>query len=135
MLDDHQLLEVFLAEIGFVGIGPIKQTFDDDAHTVEMSGAESSFHYFVELAEVIDFFGWLGENLLGGWCENHIHVGLDFLQVTFHIAWIFLQVNRIVELNRVDKNGADHYFVFLFGSLHQRQMAIMQGTHGGNKSY
>ncbi len=46
------LLQVFLAEVGVVGLHDVEQPRHHDAHTVEVAGAEGTFHGAFELAEI-----------------------------------------------------------------------------------
>ena len=130
LADDGNLLVVLLPEVGLVRTHPFEQTTHDDTHTVEMSWAGGAFHHVGHGAEVIDLGGRDGEDLLHsgrkhviGKVANQLHVGLQG-------AGILLQVLGIVELHGIHENGAEHHIVLLVCAADEREMPLVESTHG-----
>ena len=59
----------------------------------------------------------------------------DELQVGFYRAGILLQIFLVVELDGVHKEAHHHHVVLFQGTLDEREMPFVQGTHGGHQAY
>ena len=83
--DDGQLLEVFLAKVGAVGLHHVEQLAHHLAHSVEVAGAVLALHHRVQrgIAEAarirlgIDFLHRWGEGYRGAALVQQSAVGLQ----------------------------------------------------------
>ena len=137
-MDDGQLLEVFLAEVGTVGLGEIEQAADHLYDAVEVSRTHLAFHHLIQSAEIerkllrhlfgrVHLFGRGGEHILHAQrCQQ--------LAVALYVAGVFGKVLFVVELGGVDKHAHHTHIILFHGAAHQRRVSFMQGTHRGNQT-
>ena len=138
MVDNRQLLEVLLTEIGFVGLHEIEEPADHLYDTVEMTRAHLAFHDLVESGEVkfeggvhlfcgVHLFGRRGKDEMGAYGTEQLSIALD-------VTRVFGEVLFVIELRRVHEDGNDAHIVFRYGTAHQGRMSGMQRTHGGHQT-
>src|ERR1017187_5914515 len=68
-LYDSQLLKIFLAEVGKVGLNNFKQTIHHGCHSIKMALAISTFHSGFQATKVEECFYRFGINFLNTWDE------------------------------------------------------------------
>ena len=108
---------------------PLEQAAHNDAHTVEVARTCGTFHHVGHAAEVIDFRGRDGENLLHGGREDIVGQVADQLHVSLQCAGILFQILGIVELHGVYEDGAEDYVILLVGATDKGDVSFVKGTH------
>ncbi len=129
-LDDGDLLEILLAEVGAGRPHDVEQAADHLRHAVEVARTRGALHHLVHRTEVeLPRIG-LGIDLLH---RRHQHVvGTGLLQqpgVGLGCAGIAHQVVLVVELRRVHEDAHHDRGVLRAGPLHQRAVSCVQGAH------
>ncbi len=133
--DDLELLVVFEAEVGAVGLGDVEELGDHGGDALEVAGARRAFELVGEAADddhrveaALVHLGHVGledgiDAILGG----------DSL-VASGVAGVLLEVFDVVKLGRVDEQGHHGDIVFGFGSAQEGAVAFVERAHGGNEA-
>ncbi len=131
----HQLLVILLAEHGHLRLHARKQFQHDGGDTGEEAGTELALERIAQVGRRVDaeFLGLRVQVLLGR-REQHVHAFLfQFFHVGLEGARVLVEVFVGAELQAVDEDGRDHRIAMLARQSHQRQVALVQVAHGGNK--
>lgn len=101
-----------------------------------MAGTAGPLHHLFDGTEVIDGGDRFGIHLLHRGREGDVGTGGSGCgAVGFEGARVFGKVLLVVELDGVDED-ADHYQVVLLPcAADKREVAFVQGTHGGHQAY
>ena len=97
-----------------------------------MAWAAGTLHHLFEGAEVVDGFDLFGVHLLDRRHKGDVGTGgCKLLEVGIHGAGIFGKILLVVELYGVDEHAHHDDVVFFSGTVHERKMAFVEGSHGG----
>ena len=133
-LDDGHLLVVLFPKIGTVGLNHFKQAAHHHRHPLEVSGAGGTLHHFFQIPKIVGFLRSFRIHLFHSGDECDVADAADRFRILFGLSWVAFQVVGVVKLGGIDKNAADHRFVFLPGLTHQGQVPLVQRTHGGDEA-
>ena len=133
--DDGYLLEVFLAEVGAVGLCKVEEAAHYDGDAGEMAGAAGAFHHLLEGSEVVDGVDGFGVHLFDGRHEGDVGSGgRELFEVGIDGAGVFGKVFVVVELYGVDEDADDDEVVLLAGFGHKREVSVVERPHGGDEA-
>ena len=134
--DDGNLLEVLLTEVSAVGHHPREQFAHDLAHAVKVTRAHGAFHHLLHRTEVKHAGVGLGIDFLDGGHESHVNAtGLEHGGIALGGAGIGAQVFLVVELRGVEEATHHNSVVLLAGTVDERLVTLVKGTHGGHQTY
>ena len=135
LLDDSNLLPVFLTEISTVRMNDKEQATNYLAYTIEVARTLGTLHHGTYRREL---------EVAGIRCRIHLlyrrskHIvsatSLKELAVSIECTWITLQVTLVIKLSRIQENGNYRNTVFLNTALYQRGMTLMKRTHSWHKA-
>ena len=133
--NDGGLLRVFSAEVSKLRLNNLQQLQNHGADTAKMARASAAFEAFADAVDVyvsriilrIHFRGFRYEHALNA--ESGQFLGVGLLR-----AGIFGEIFGGAELLGVDENRRGHGGAVLARSFDQRQVALVQRAHGGDKA-
>ena len=126
-LDELQLLEVLLAEIGAVRAGDQQELQHDGQHAVEVARARRALELqrglaladAVSVAVAVDFLGARHEHEFAAGIAQH-------REVLFPRARIAPEVGGVVELRGIDEDAGPGARILRLRAPQQREMALVQ---------
>jgi len=131
----HQLLVVLLAEQRDVGLHDVQQLQHHGGDAAEVAGTE--------LALEDGDLGRRRIDVIALRLRVHLRLvrreqvgntgGLELLAVGRERARVAVEVLAGAELQPIDEDAGDHAIGLLAGLAHQRDMALVQVTHGGDE--
>ena len=136
-LQDNQLLVVFFAEAGVIGLNNVEQLGHHGGHAAEMPRAECTAQLVLQIGRLdVVLLGHIRIQLLLARREEYGHAFAgQFGGILFQRARIAVEILALAELQAVDKN-AHHHLVCPFGRFaHQGQVPFVQVAHGGHECH
>ena len=131
-LDDGQLLIIFFAEAGGIGLHDVEQLAHHGGHAAEMVRAELAAQFVLQVRRFdLVILPHARIKLLLARREQHAHAGIaQFGGIFFQRARILVEIFALPELQAVHKHA--HHNVFGGGTRlgDQCQMACVQVAHG-----
>src|SRR5215218_796980 len=132
---DERLLGVLLAEEGNVRLHHVQQLGDDRRDAVEVAGALGAFERLRERTDGDGRLEAVGVDLLHRRGEQHVDAGLlGHLRVFRFVSRVSREVLGGGELGGVDEEGHHHDVRGLACSLHEGDVALVEGAHGGDEA-
>ena len=108
---------------------------DHGAHAAEMSGPGAAIELIAESLDMHHGGGSGGIHLIGGGSEDNLHAfGFQPGAVGFQSAGVSIEILTGAELQWIDKYRYNDQAGRGARPAHQREVALMQCSHGGNKA-
>ena len=133
--DNCQLLVVFFAEAGGIGLDDVEQFADDSSDTAEMTGAEFAAQFVLEVGRLdVETLFDIGIQLFFVRREHdgYAFVG-EFVGVLLQGARVFVEILALSELQAVDEYADDDVVGAFFGFANEGEMAFVQIAHSRHK--
>ena len=100
-----------------------------------MTGTVRSFQEEIKVSQVDHLFFLLGIHLFNGGHEEDVALyPRKHFFVSFGHSRVAFEIRFVVKLSWIDKNAAYGDLTMRFCGLNQRQMAWVEGAHGGHKT-
>ena len=133
--DDGNLLEVFLAEDGDVGLDDVEEFGNDGADAAEVGGALGAFEGLGEEG-FLDPSGVILRVEVGGVGEEDGvgAFGLAEGEVVLLAAGVGVVILVGGELGGVDEDGDDDAVAALLGQADEGEVALVEAAHGGDEA-
>ena len=132
MTNNELLLIVFLAEDGHVGLHQSKQARDDTRHAVEMARTRCAAEILCQAGHRHNGRLFDSERIDSVVVRCEQYIGADFFQapgVTFHRAWILVNVLFFAKLRWIDVHGHDHALGVFAREVNKAQVTVVQVAH------
>jgi len=133
--DDGELLGVFAAEVGDVGLDDVEKFADDGADPAKEAGAGSTAEMIAEFVGVDPGEVLLRVHFDGVGCENQIDA--EFFAgggIGIEGAGVAVAVFVGSELGGIDEDGDDGVVALGAAGADEGEVAIVEGTHGGDQA-
>ena len=136
MAHNHQLLIIFFTEYSHLGLHAGKQFQHHGTDTGEEPRPELTLENATQICRRQNLITLrLGVHFFFVRSKQHIHVAfaLELFNIGLKRTRIPVKIFIGPELQAVHKNAGNHRIAMLARQFHERQMPLMQVTHGGHK--